>query len=320
MGRCDFCRSDNVATVDPDALTDLFELTKDTFILDEEGERPSVLYAREFRILSEKVRAPDKLWDALLGEEFNSKRYRLPDEVVDNKRLWLNFKEELIFHNRYFPQNNAFQGLFSVEGKSEEFYLFASLVAQMDMVVSAGDSFFRARISDAEMTSDSMGKPPRDAATGGRANPPGISYLYVSDQLEASVNEVRPSIGSKVWVAEYVAAEDLRIIDLTDPKLKGSVLRFEESEIKYVLKYLGLLELFSNDLSKPVLPHRSHLEYVPTQYICEFLKNVTKSDGIRFSSSFGCGRNLVLFDDAKLSVQHPRSFLVENTRVMFSPA
>ncbi len=318
MGRCDFCRSENVATVSPDALTDLFELTKDTFIVDPHGEPPHVLFAREFRILSSKVNDPEKLWDILLGTAFNSQKYRLPDDVINNNESWKNFKEELIFRNRYFPQNNAFQALFSVSGGSDEFDLFAALAAQMDMVIPAGDILYRARISDDDLTAGKMGRPPKDISTGGRANPSGISYLYVADNLETAVSEVRPSIGSKVWVSKFKVVSDLRITDLTAPKLKGSVLKFEEDEIKLVLKYLGLLELFSDDLSKPVLPHKSHLEYVPTQYICEFLKNITKADGIRFSSSFGSGRNLVLFDDIKLSVLDPNYFFVNSIKVDFS--
>jgi hypothetical protein len=46
MGRCDYCRSENVATVAPEELADLFELTKDTFIADANGELPHVLYSR----------------------------------------------------------------------------------------------------------------------------------------------------------------------------------------------------------------------------------------------------------------------------------
>jgi hypothetical protein len=318
MGRCDYCRSENVATVAPEELADLFELTKDTFIADANGELPHVLYSREFRILSDKVGDPEKLWGVLLGEEFNAQRYRLPDDIANNKSAWKNFKDELIFRNRYFPQDNAFQALFSVSGGSEEFYLFAALVAQMDMVVPVGDILYRARVSDSELTADYMGRPPKDVSTGGRANPSGISYLYVADNLDTSISEVRPSIGSNVWVSEFKVTEELRITDLTDPKLKGSVLKFEEGEIKLVLKYLGLLELFAEDLSKPVLPHKSHLEYVPTQYICEFIKNLTKCDGIRFSSSFGGGRNLVLFDDLKLSVQQPKRIVVNSIKVDFS--
>ena len=50
------------------------------------------------------------------------------------------------------------------------------------------------------------------------------------------------------------------------------------------------------DSSKPVLPNRTHLDYIPTQFICEFFKTVCGFHGLVFNSSFGNGKNIVLFD------------------------
>lgn len=41
----------------------------------------------------------------------------------------------------------------------------------------------------------------------------------------------------------------------------------------------------------------SEIEYIPTQFICEFIKVFTGASGIRFSSSLHpTGKNVVLFD------------------------
>ncbi|MNT95625.1 hypothetical protein D3C72_2375400 [compost metagenome] len=41
----------------------------------------------------------------------------------------------------------------------------------------------------------------------------------------------------------------------------------------------------------------SEIEYIPTQFICEFIRIFTGASGIRFSSSLHpTGKNIVMFD------------------------
>ena len=58
-----------------------------------------------------------------------------------------------------------------------------------------------------------------------------------------------------------------------------------------------LRQKISSDLSKPMRRYDSELEYIPTQFICEFIKVFTGAFGIRFNSSLHPkGNNVVLFD------------------------
>jgi CspA family cold shock protein len=53
------------------------------------------------------------------------------------------------------------------------------------------------------------------------------------------------------------------------------------------------------ELTKPVFPHKAHLEYLPSQYLCEFIKSLGY-DGVLYKSSLGDGDNYAIFDDSKL--------------------
>ena len=51
------------------------------------------------------------------------------------------------------------------------------------------------------------------------------------------------------------------------------------------------------DLSKPLRRHDSELEYIPTQFICEYLRYTYGVDGIMFKSSLHVdGINYVIFN------------------------
>lgn len=45
----------------------------------------------------------------------------------------------------------------------------------------------------------------------------------------------------------------------------------------------------------------SELEYIPTQFICEFIRYITGAEGILFASSlYDKGKNFVLFSQEKV--------------------
>lgn len=317
IGRCSFCGGDNVLTVSPESLSDLLELTVDCFTKCEDGRPPTEIYDQEFRILSKLVRSPADLWGSILGPEFMSGTYKLSSDVVEHSKEWDRFKEELVFGNRYFPQTSVFGNIFANIDSNSEGSLFLKLISYLATDYYQGEEFYRARICDHKLTSSEMGRPPKEFASSGRANPAGIAYLYLSEDRDTAIHEVRPSKGATVYVAQFTAQKNLKLVDLTDPKVKTSVLKFEENEIETVLKQLSLLELFSKDLSKPVLPEKSHLEYVPTQYVCEYFKTIAGFDGIKFASSLGRGNNLVLFDEEGFEKTDPVAYTITNTSLDF---
>jgi len=55
------------------------------------------------------------------------------------------------------------------------------------------------------------------------------------------------------------------------------------------------------------------LDYIPTQFLCEFIKSEAKFDGLIFNSSFGNGKNYVFFDGDTLVPAEPQKYVVNKT-------
>ncbi len=211
---------------------------------------------------------------------------------------WKELKEELIHNNRFFPQTRLYQDAFLEQGNL--FEIFTNVIEELNYEINTSDELLRARISDKLLIHSEMLKPPREIVSVGRANPDGISYLYVAENLDTCLSEVRPSNGQTVYIAQFRPIKDFRVIDLRNPRKDISFLSLAENDdnddFKNLIKLVNLLEEFSKELSLPVLPNRSRLDYIPTQFITEFFKNIGFLGGLMFNSSFGKGYNIVIFD------------------------
>ena len=60
------------------------------------------------------------------------------------------------------------------------------------------------------------------------------------------------------------------------------------------------MDLLETELSKPLRRLDNELDYLPTQYLCEYIKHLGY-DGVEYGSSLHeNGINLVIFDETKL--------------------
>jgi hypothetical protein len=138
--------------------------------------------------------------------------------------------------------------------------------------------------------------PPKHLSTAGRANPMGIPYLYLSDNKETIIYEVRSAYLDEVSVGEFRISnnisKEVKISDFTEvPTI------YHPSEVNKRIKSRLLKRLISIDLSRPMRRYDSELDYIPTQFICEFIKVYTGVDGLKFTSSLhNLGNNYVIFD------------------------
>lgn len=98
-----------------------------------------------------------------------------------------------------------------------------------------------------------------------------------------------------------------------------SVSVFEANYLISVLSYIHLLETLSKELSKLVLPNRHEIDYIPTQFLCEFIKSVGKYDGILFNSSFGMGENYVFYNASVFDNTSPDAYTISNITHKFVP-
>ncbi len=195
---------------------------------------------------------------------------------ISIKKLWEQFKTDIIFKNRYF----AGREILYLLDRFNTIRMFPDDV-KMD--------FYRARIGD-YINEDSacLLAPQKGKSSAGRCNPEGISYLYLSSCQKTAVCEVRPSSGDIVSVAKInvdVSKIFSFIVYFQDLNISAGV-DDEESKI--------LMRLIDNELSSKVTKHRK-LDYLPLQYISEYIKN-RDYDGFIYSSTVGPGMNLVMFD------------------------
>lgn len=318
---CYFCRSDETLTIEPSRLTGLFELVLGCVEQQDDGLHLSDIYTKDLKIIGNAVFEPINLIDKILGDISIGKTFRLTGSILEFKEQWSMFKHHLIKENRFFPSNSLYGKIFTTSVMTEDVATlergaFLNTVDSLTKKRPINSIYYRARISDIALTSHEMGKPPQGLASAGRANPVGIPYLYLAEDKPTCFREVRPSNGATIYLSQVIAIADLILVDLTNPKQKLSLLKFEEDEIELILKCLNLLEQFSDELSEPVLPERSHLEYIPTQFICEYLRILNRYDGLIFNSSYGEGKNIVLFSDSKVKIKEPIPHIVRSVEVM----
>ena len=129
--------------------------------------------------------------------------------------------------------------------------------------------------------------PPKGKAPEGRINPEMISYLYLAEDAQTCVYEVRPIIGQNVSVATFVTQKKLRIYNLA--------YKFPNDYPNEEKLNISLFEYVCQQFSKPYTG--KPLQYLPTQFLSEIIKNMG-FDGLRFNSSLNQGGyNIVLFNN-----------------------
>lgn len=307
-GTCDYCGSENVLLVEPIKLRDAFESLVGIYEPDPDGLQLVDLFKRDWELFRHpamnKPQAKELLAEILDDGDITRQNFSLSSNYKSEGLLqWESLRDELMHRNRYFLNVTL------------DFDRLASLLVHLpadDMPYS----WFRARIqhNGLPFKIDEMGAPPESIATHGRANPSGIPYLYVSSTPETAAAEIRPHTGETASVADFqirnLAARDLRNPrELVSPFLLG-----DPSAIGQLLADIPFLEKLGEELTRPVLPRSAAIDYLPSQYLCEFIKKCGY-DGVVYKSSVSDGINLALFDSSKAAVGAVRQYTVDKVSV-----
>jgi len=226
---------------------------------------------------------------------------------VDLNALWDEFSGELRSENRFFSK------------KAIEIGIFVRLFQKLEFKIEKGAKLFRARNSyeqNRKFNPDEMGKPPAEKTKNGRANPIGISYLYLASNQKTAIAEIRPSLADPVTVAEFESMEDMTLIDLRDVSPFQFV---DDEDFDNLIVDIGFLIKLGNDLSRPINPRDAGLAYLPTQYLCEMIKS-EGWDGVVYRSSLAGGYNVALFSDAKVRIARTDFFKITKTDLEYVPA
>lgn len=290
-GRCSYCGTRHVTVVQPRKLAVYFELLVSVYRRDPRG-RPLVHWFRKDWALfghptMDDAHAKELLAEILDDGEIVRKRFvPASDPTVDRLGEWEKLRDELMYHNRYFPEATI-----DLERLQD---LLSPLTLDADEIPT---QWYRARIqtSDNPFAAREMGAPPKRIASHGRANPAGIPYLYLGSSPVTAISEVRPHTGEQACVADFTTRRGLRVVNLRNPREMVSPFLLDATDIGRMRNDLPFLERLGDELTRPVLPQAAAIDYTPSQYLCEFIKNCGYQ-GVIYRSSVSNGMNLALFD------------------------
>ena len=106
---------------------------------------------------------------------------------------------------------------------------------------------------------------------------------------------MQPWKGATASVAKFSTMKEITLIDLTQKFYIKDVFGYGE-DLPFVVEDQSLLRRLGRELSKPVSPNKINIEYIPTQYVTEIVRNL-KYDGMIYPSALGKDKNIVLFDE-----------------------
>jgi len=293
IGNCDCCGCTEVEIIPIEELYDFFKELVENFQTKSSGERliskiqgnwslfPNLDVGQKIlNYVLDKIDSPLNSSDDLV--DFN-------DDIIENINYWFKLKEQLKWERRYLTNI----GYLTDDLGWDSFFESKTIVKRENIL-------YRARLhknADEEAFSKKdMYSPKMEFSSAGRANPNGIPYLYLSDREDTVLYEIRASILDEASIASFRLKEELSddiiISDFTEtPSL------YAPSEVNQRIKATLLKQIISRDLSKPMRRYDSELDYIPTQFICEFIKVFTNVQGIKFRSSLhNIGNNIVIFN------------------------
>lgn len=305
IGNCDFCGSTNVAIYNPRELGLIFQNIFALYIPSEFGNPIEIQIELDFqgKIFSSKIQESRK--DLLLGivsddmEQF-AEIFDSPvvlrhiqhsqDDVKPLQISWEKFAAEIKLTNRFHIQNVLNLGKLK------------QLLSRYERRIPKGKIYYRSRLCESVLgfNKADMSNPPAEKTRAGRANPVGISYLYVSNDPSTTLYEIRASLYDYVAVGEFRIEEEIKVVNLRGDTYDPIYLS-EQGELEDFLIHLPFITKLEQELSKPRRRSDNELDYLPTQYLCEFVKSMGY-DGVEYQSSvYSKGYNLAIYNSTKLN-------------------
>lgn len=308
-----YIHGDESFVIDFWELADFFSSLFSIYDTDSNGEPLFELIQADWDIFDIKKNGIEIILQAIINElshpfENSNIRVKHISEIEDCLSYWALLKIELKSQKRFFSDigsiiDYGWDTLFDVNS-----------------IIDKDIPLYRARIhnnmSDARPHNISnMGCPPTRLMTEGRANPIGIPFLYLAKEIETTFYEVRATFLDYISVGTFYVKDD-RTLKITDFTKRLSPFN-NATDIVSFAKGKLLRDLISIDLSKPLHRFDSHLEYIPTQFICEFIRYFCNSDGIQFISSLKRdGVNFVLFDENNVECKFVKLHQIESLTII----
>ena len=203
--------------------------------------------------------------------------------------IWDEFKKDIKEDNRFFSGNEIVDTLNSEKA------------LDISTFHTSGEKFvlYRARLGNYVHHNDEhMKRPPSGMYSMGRCNPMGIPYLYLADSENTAIKETRARIGDLVTIAKIEIGGIYSFFDLSSQEVRSSSI--DESFIEDK-KVANLVYIINQDFRRKIDEHEK-LEYLPLQFISEYIKN-RAFDGFMYASSLDkLGTNYVIFNPDRYSI------------------
>lgn len=288
-GDCDFCGSRDVDVLEPELLAPYIGSLVAIYEPSENGKSLAQWLKDDWQLFDhpkmDVANTKDLLTEILDdGEIVRGSFIPSPSYHSEGLVLWETLRDEMMYQNRWFLDMTL--------DEDRLLELLGHVPA-----TSLPTTWYRARIRSGDETYaiDQMGAPPKRLASHGRANPAGIPYLYLGSKPETAAAEIRPHTGEVACVADFTIPE-IKAVDLRNPrKLVSPLILGDADAIGQLRADLPFLEKLGEELTRPVLPSGAAIDYIPSQYLCEFIKK-SGFDGVVYRSSVSDGINLALFD------------------------
>lgn len=305
IGTCDFCSSSDVPVMDVEQPSDLSSCILELIQIYETSGVPDGKYICEALCDDWNIFSLDKLDKTtvrqLMGKiciselgntELLSHKMIIP-QLYDKDFLsefgvvrglsWDEFSNHIKNVNRFHSNFNPGE--------------FSSCLTYIAKQYEKGTCFYRARIASDAIGFDKskMKAPPKDKSTAGRVNPEGMPVLYLSLDDITVLYEIRANMYDFVSIGRFISNQNLRIVDLS--KFESiSPFRYGGGLERFAINAKVFQEI-SKEIAKPLRRNDSPLEYLPTQFIAEFIKS-ENYDGVEYKSTISRGgRNIALFNE-----------------------
>ena len=298
-GTCDFCKKTDVYICSVDEPSDVSDLISEVLNVYEEDEDGEPLFSEiidNWNIFKSEIPSSYDLISAfcsiIYGDEGikHNKNVCIPKCYADEYGIfsghtWREFSTAIKTKNRFCNDFFRADQLVSFLGYSIKKY-------------TRGTELFRARICDNcdGFPKEKMGSPPFEKRKPGRVNPEGIGVLYLTSDEATALREVRASTFDYVTIGTFKPLKDIKVVNISglnciSPAVYSSCIESLAANIK-------TFSDIAREIAKPLRRNDSPLEYLPTQFITEFVKSKGYA-GVSYTSTMGTGgTNIAVFDES----------------------
>lgn len=298
-GTCDFCGKTDVLICAVDEPSDVSDLIAEVLSIYEETDGGEPLFSviiDDWNIFKKDSPSSRDLIAAFCSTIYeddgsnHNKKVCIPKSYSEEYGIfsghtWLEFSNTIKTKNRFC------NGYFRTDQ-------FVSFLSYSITKYVKGTELFRARICDKKegFTKDEMGSPPAGKRKSGRVNPEGISVLYLTSDESTALREVRASAFDYITLGKFRLLKDIKVVNISglnsiSPAVYSSGLESLAANIK-------IFSDIAKEIAKPLRRNDSPLEYLPTQFITEFIKSKGYA-GVSYMSTMGTGgTNIAVFDES----------------------